>query len=135
MEKQMSFLKKKYGLPASYRIKRKKIFDLLFSEGESLFVYPFKLIYVRTELPGGVPYQAAFAVSKKKFKKAVLRNRVKRLMREVFRLNSGQLEGVQNLAILFIYVSNREESFDFLQRQMKELLKKLIEKTQKDGPA
>ncbi len=114
--------KKKYGLPKERRIKRQKIFDALLHEGESVFEYPLKIVFVQTELPFEVPYQVAFGVSKKKFKKAVKRNRVKRIMREVFRLNAGILEEEKNLALLMIYVS--KEMPDFY--QMKDITARLL---------
>ncbi len=123
----MTVRKKPLGLPASYRIKRKKIFDRLASEGRSLFVYPFKLIYSSGELPEEVPFQVAFGVSKKKFRKAVRRNRIKRLMRESFRLNQHLLNKEKPLALLLIYTSNNEEKFDFLTERMQKLLNKLNE--------
>ncbi len=131
----MKHTKKPYGLPASYRIKRKKIFDTLFSQGNSIYEYPFKIIYAETELPEPVPYQVAFGVSKKKFKKAVRRNRIKRLMRETFRLKQEFLKPGKPIALLIIYTSSKEESFDFLLMQMEKILSHLTEKLQNHGPA
>lgn len=58
-----------------------------------------------------VPLQAGFTVSARNFKKAVDRNRIKRLMRECYRLQKNQLKstlGKNNkmLAIFFIYRGN-----------------------------
>ena len=120
--------KKKYGLPKERRIKRQKIFDALLHEGESVFEYPLKIVFVQTGLPFEVPYQVAFGVSKKKFKKAVKRNRVKRVMREAFRLNAGVLEEEKNLALLVIYVSKELPDFHSLMEVTDRLLNRIKEK-------
>ncbi|MCX7874589.1 MAG: ribonuclease P protein component [Melioribacteraceae bacterium] len=83
---------KQFGLSKKERIKRKKEFDFVFSNGEYLFSpdKTFKAVfYVLKETEEAV-LQAAFAVSKKAGI-AVWRNRVKRLMRESFRLNKNIL--------------------------------------------
>jgi len=131
----MAVPKKPFGLPKAYRIKRRKIFEKILSEGDSVFVYPYKLFYVSTPLPEDVPFQVAFGVSKKRFKKAVRRNRVKRLMRESFRLEQkGLPEGVP-LAILIVYVGKEEEPWRFMRERMRRLLEKLREKFQGHGTA
>jgi ribonuclease P protein component len=125
--------KKPFGLPAAYRIKRQTVFDKLTQQGDSIYVYPFKLIFTETGLPEDVPYQVAFGVSKKKFKKAVRRNRIKRLMRETFRLKQHLIPQDKSLALLVIYTSKKEEKFDFLLEQMESLLNKLTGKLNNDG--
>ncbi len=124
--------KKKYGLPKERRIKRQKIFDKLLQEGESVFGYPLKIVFVQTELPHDVPYQVAFGVSKKRFKKAVKRNRVKRIMREAFRLNAVILEEQKNLALLMIYVSKDLPDFHGMMDVTGRLLNRIKEKI-RDG--
>ncbi len=129
----MSLPKKTFGLPSAYRIKRKKIFDQLIKEGKSVFEFPFKLIFVETGLVEEVPYQVAFAVSKKRFKKAVRRNRIKRLMREAFRLEQNILKTDRRVAMLFIYVSDREEPLVFLREKMKKILQQLNSSLSQNG--
>ncbi len=129
----MTVPKKKYGLPKAYRIKRKKIFEHLASEGQSVFEFPYKLVFAGTDLSEDVPYQVAFGVSKRKFKKAVKRNRIKRLMREAFRLHQDLLPQDKSLALFVIYVDKEEHPFAFMEEKMIALLQKL--KTFYDGPA
>ncbi|NPA42404.1 MAG: ribonuclease P protein component [Chlorobi bacterium] len=129
----MAVPKKPLGLPKAYRIKRKKIMDALIGEGESLFLYPFKLIYKEMPLPEDVPFQMAVGVSKKRFRKAVRRNRVRRLVRESFRLEQHRLPSDRQLALLIVYVGKEEEKFDFMRRRMARLLDMLTQKFKDNG--
>lgn len=57
----------------------------LFHNGSSFVVYPFRVVY--QTVPGSdVPAQVLISVSKRRFRQAVKRNRLKRLMREAYRL-------------------------------------------------
>ncbi len=73
------------------RLRSKKQIDRLFVKGESFFVYPFKVIFLSvrggdSELP-----KVLITVSKRNFKKAVDRNKLKRLIREAYRKNKAAL--------------------------------------------
>ena len=79
-----------------------------------------------------VPVRVMVSVPKKRFKHAVDRNRIKRLTREVYRLNKQEIIDYalgQNLKlyISFQYVSNEVEKYELLERKMKNALRKLIQ--------
>lgn len=79
-----------------------------------------------------VPVRVMVSVPKKRFKHAVDRNRIKRLIREVYRLNKQEIIDYalgQNLKlyISFQYVSNEVEKYELLERKMKNALRKLIQ--------
>lgn len=67
------------------KLKSRKLIDQLFSEGKSVSVNGFTLVYLYTPLAVTYPVQAGFSVPKRFFKHAVERNRVKRLLREAWR--------------------------------------------------
>lgn len=73
-------------------------------------MFPFRIVYLETEKQLSC-LQAGFTVSTRHFKKAVDRNRIKRLMRESYRQQKNNLlakleENHKNLAIFFIYTGN-----------------------------
>ena len=67
--------------------------------------------------------QSAFSVSSKKFKKSVDRNRIKRLMREAYRLQKFPLQGQLEkkriyLAVFIIYTGHELPAYDFISAKM-----------------
>ncbi|WP_149273633.1 ribonuclease P protein component [Pareuzebyella sediminis] len=120
----------RYAFPKKEKLKSKKLIDLLFEEGKSVSVYPIKLIYLRTALPENVRIQAGVTVSKKNFKSAVRRNRIKRLLRESYRLNKGQVfnNSDDTFAFLFLYLGKEMPNFGEIAPKMVELLHKFLVK-------
>ena len=69
--------------------------------------------------------QIATVTPKKLFKKAVDRNRLKRQLREAFRLNQLLLTSPIQVQLMFVYVSKEEEDYCKIEQAMKRLLKKV----------
>ncbi|MGS2762525.1 ribonuclease P protein component [Sinomicrobium sp. M5D2P9] len=116
--------------PKEEKLKSKKRIEKLFSEGKSVSRFPLRLVYARTELPETVKIQTAVSVSKRNFKKAVDRNRIKRLLREAYRLNKHQVkEGIENsYAFMILYLGREMPEYGKTDRKMKELLRLFLEK-------
>ncbi len=85
------------------------------------------------ELPAAVPCQVVFTVGKKRFPSAVNRNRVKRMLRELYRKDKMPLYqklekmGVQ-LAISVIYTGKELPEFQTLEKQWQTGMKRLFVK-------
>ena len=95
-------------------------------KGTSVISYPLKLIFMPVELPEDVPVQVATAVGKRRFKSAVKRNLIKRLLRESYRLNKdlffNNIE--RNYAFLILYIGADLPSFEMVDQAMTQLLQK-----------
>lgn len=128
MENTSGKLTDRFTLRKDERLCSRKLFDKLFSGGTSFFVYPLKVIYVVTDHSGCFPVQAAFAASRKIFRKAVSRNLLKRRMREAYRLNKHLLYqgiGDKKLVMIFIYTGKETVGFIQIEKAMKRALNML----------
>jgi ribonuclease P protein component len=82
----------------------------------------------------GPPAQFALSVPKKKFPKAVHRNRVRRLVREAWRLNKHKLyesapeESGAAIAVMVLYTATEELPFSAIEVAMKQLIRRLVKK-------
>ena len=124
-----------HTFPKKEKLKSRKRFDQLFAEGKSVTSFPLKLIYLETSLPENVKIQAGVTVSKKKFKRAVDRNRIKRLLREAYRLNKHLVfnNSDSSFAFVFLYLGKEIPSFVEVDKAMKDILAKfLIKQGQKN---
>ena len=84
IETSQKYLSGRFSLGQKERLKSAKSIEHLFSEGKAISAYPLRLVFVNKP-NSTVPMQCAFSVSKRHFKKAVDRNRIKRLLRESYR--------------------------------------------------
>lgn len=101
-------LQGKFTFTAEEKLKSKKLIEQLFKEGKSVSTNGFTLVYLVRPLRTFYPAQAGFSVPKRNFKHAVDRNRIKRLMREAYRLNKLPFyeklaAGQKQLAVMFVY--------------------------------
>ncbi len=88
--------------------------DLLFSKGKSFHAAPIKLMCLLHEEPSQYPALAMFVVPKRAFKKAHDRNRLKRRMREAYRLQKTELYeamGTKKVWLAFIYTGTQDETY------------------------
>jgi ribonuclease P protein component len=105
---------RRYTFPKEEHLCRKKLIEELFSkQGSSFGVYPLRIVWVASPAPTGAPPQVLISVSKRTFKRAVDRNRLKRLIREAYRLNKYRLveqPGGHQVALLGIIFTGKEKS-------------------------
>jgi ribonuclease P protein component len=93
------------------RIFKQKEMDFLFEKGLSFIAYPLRVVYISRQSVSDVEAAVLISVPKKKMKRAVNRNRIKRLIRDAYRLNKQLLlpslqEKGQELLIGFLFVGN-----------------------------
>ena len=113
----------------SEKLKSKKLIDTLFIEGKAIKVFPLKLIYLETTYDSSIPVKTGVSVSKRNFKKAVDRNRLKRLLREAYRLNKVELFNkiTTQYAFMILYIGKDGTDFETVNHKMKQLNNKFLE--------
>ncbi len=116
--------------PAYEKLKRKKQIEKLFRQGKSITEFPVQAIYYLDPESEETGTKVAFSVPKKFFKLAVNRNRIKRLMRESYRLNKHNLaESVRNnqssLCIMFVYKSKEIVKYNDIEQKIFIILQRL----------
>jgi ribonuclease P protein component len=120
---------KRFGLPKTARLKSRRQIDDLFAGGKSFSVFPIRVTYRFTGSAEG-SLQIGVTASKRYFKKAVDRNRIKRLLREAYRLQKEELQmqlraAGKNVAVFFLFTDKSLPTFDVLKSAMAKCLKKL----------
>lgn len=125
------------------KIYRKKQIEDIFSGGKSraISAFPIKMVYRSTRRKvNEAPLQVLLSVSKKHFKHAVKRNRVKRQLREAYRLNKNILLDVvqeqhsKGVDLAFIWLDNQLYTSAEVHKKMANLLQRLAEKQIVRGP-
>jgi ribonuclease P protein component len=111
------------------RLKSRKVIELLFKEGKSYTAFPLKVLYAVVK-DSSTPLQAGVSTSSRKFKKSVERNRVKRILREAYRLQKKPVQQALqekkiSLALFFIYVGKELPGFPEVYEKMGIILQKL----------
>lgn len=140
----------KYTFKREERLKSRKLIELMFKKGDSFGMYPLRLVWMEapssplrppqrgrgatSELPpfegaGGI--QFAVSVPKRRFKSAVDRNRIKRKVREAWRLNKPwlyeHLEGKEKrFAFMVLYTGKEDFSYQEIEAAMRRLNRKFL---------
>ena len=113
------------------RLCSQKLITELFSKGKFFYINPFKVVYYKTELPFNTPSQLLISVSKRNFKKAVDRNKIKRLIRESFRKNNSLFYNfctLNNIQCVFMISYNTKIilSYSEIENKIKLILQRLV---------
>lgn len=115
------------GFRKNEKLKSEKHFNLLFSDGKSVHSFPIRLVYIPIENAENLN-KIGVSAPKRKFKRAVDRNKAKRLMRESFRKNKYLFDHLeQKYALLFIFVGGKIVSYEEVFSSVQKLLHKFVE--------
>lgn len=120
-----------YSFKKEERLCNLKLIDKLFTNGSSFLVYPFRISWLIEVANQEVPVQIIISVPKKRFKRAVDRNLIKRRIREIYRLNKSKhltpfLSKESTTLLLGItYIGNEIADYSFLEKKFKETLTRL----------
>lgn len=110
-------------------MKSRKLIGHLFSNGESLNAPPIKLLYDVSD--NVFDLKAGVTVSSRNFKKATDRNKIKRLLREAYRLQKLPLQQFllqhnKAVALFFIYTGKEIPLYNEVDKSMQALLQRLL---------
>ena len=119
-----------FGLKTAERLCSKKAIDARFTgtDSNSLTAYPIRIVYRHTEEAG---IRILVSVSKKRFRHAVARNRVKRQIREAYRLNKHRLDDIAQASlgmdIAFIWLTDSPQPSQLVTAKIISLLDKIAQ--------
>ena len=132
----------RYTFEKCERVIGDKRVDAIFASGKSFISYPLRVVYLQREQSTRAKCSILVTVPKKRIKKAVHRNRIKRLIRESYRLNKEMIYdinlGEQSLDIAFVYVKDTLSDYEEVQKSMQKALKQIairINKTENSEQA
>lgn len=100
---------------------------------KSFSIFPIRVVYMPDNEQAQAPVSILVSVSKRRFKRAVKRNRVKRQIREAYRNNKHLLtdklqQQGQHLLIAFIYLADELTDSAQLEEKMQTALIRIAEK-------
>ncbi len=127
----------KEGLPKYERICKDNDIQALFGKGLGVSVYPYRVIFIfRHDDDHPVTVRLLVSVSKKRFHHAFKRNRVKRLIREAWRRNKGQLYEICqrdniSLDVALVYTATVIHSYEEMLAKTKKAVNEIAKNYEK----
>lgn len=130
-----------YTLCKEERLYAEKRIEALFAGGSSFIAYPLRVVYITREcnLEDESPTVSILtSVSKKRFKRAVKRNRVKRLIREAYRLNKKDFiefaaQSGKSFDIAFLYLKSELPTYSEIEKAVLKTINTLNGKNQAES--
>lgn len=115
-----------------YKLCSQKLIESVYKQGKHMRVYPFVVYYKEADLSSKTPFQLVFSAPKRQFRLAHERNRIKRLLREAFRMKKLILEEAlqsrnKQLALFVIYTGKEELPLHKLLAKTEQLFNQLTD--------
>jgi ribonuclease P protein component len=122
---------RQFTLGRKERLKSRKAIEQLFSTGHSFVMSPFRIFYQDSNEKELACLQFGIGVSSRNFRKAVDRNRIKRLTRESWRLQKNRLrqllqEKKKGMQVFMIYTGKEMPDYTVMQDKMQFIINKLV---------
>ena len=129
---------KNQGLNKYERLKSRKQIDILFKSKQGVFAHPVRYAWGKGREDQLAPVEMMVSVSKRNFKRAVDRNRIKRLMREVYRKNKQVLyEFLQDkdlkISLALVFVAKVMPDYKSIEKSVLKAMKRIIEEIEQNG--
>lgn len=121
---------KEFSYNKNEKLKSRKQLQQIFSTGKTFTIFPLKVFYQLVDEQDNI-IKTGVGVSKKNFKKAVDRNRIKRLLREYYRtqkipLHNSLLNNNKKLAIFILYIDKVLPAYNLIQQKMLQVTERLL---------
>jgi ribonuclease P protein component len=129
-----------YSFTREERLRGRKVFTDMFSKGRSLHIPPYRITWqAAAAVQGRECLQAAFVVPKRNFKKASQRNRIRRRMKEAYRMHKSALrnqltETGGNLLFVCLYTGREECLYPEIESKIIVTLQRLAKETREQFP-
>ncbi len=120
-----------YSFPKSLRLCSHNTISDLFTNGEAFVCYPFRVVYLNVAFDDHADSKVLISVSKKKFKRAVWRNLIKRRCKEAYRLHRKEFsiflqENNKQIAFALVYLPKEILDYHVIEKGMIKMLNKLM---------
>ncbi len=121
----------RYSYGKKEKLKSRKLLEELFKKGKTFTVFPVKVFYLQPEDRLDFFIKTGVGVSGRNFKKAVQRNRIKRLLREAYRTEKLNLhkhlkEHHKQLAVFLLYFDKTLPDYPVIKVKMPLIIERLI---------
>jgi ribonuclease P protein component len=131
---------KTFSYSRKEKLKGRKLYEQVFSRGKSFTVFPIKIFYLQPDASLDFPVKVGVGVSARNFKKAVERNRIKRLLREAYRtekllLHKYLKEHNRQVIVFLLYIDKTLPDFSTLKIKMPLIFEQLIKRLNEAGAA
>jgi len=123
-----------YTFKKAEKLNSKVLIEKLFENGRSFTTHPFRVTWLSCSINTGFPAQIGFAVPKKNFKRAVDRNKLKRVGREAYRKHKQKLytyltEQNKSIIIMLIYTAKEQTKYNVVESKINTIIDRLIKET------